>query len=324
MKQLQTDPWEGVEAKYPVGAKLQGPRHQHHRLRRLRGAGAGRRRPGPRLRNVVDQEERPSRQDRLDQRRKSKCRCSKSIRSTSAASRSASSRPRTIRGRLSPRSIRSAATVEGEVKNITEFGLFIGLDGDIDGMVHLSDLDWNKPGEQAIEDYKKGDMVKAKVLDVDVEKERISLGIKQLDGDPIEKAGDSRRARSSPCTVTEVNDGGIEVKLAAATSPAFIRRSDLARDRAEQRPSASPSRRQGRCAVTSRQGQPQDVSSRSRRAKSPKRRKPWRNTARPTRAPRSATSSARPLRGYGIAALDPDTPPVIGLHCKGRCLRRFR
>ena len=74
------------------------------------------------------------------------------------------------------------STVEGEVKNATEFGLFIGLDNDIDGMVHLSDIDWAVPGEEAIAKYKKGDMVKAKVLDVDVEKERISLGIKQLAG----------------------------------------------------------------------------------------------------------------------------------------------
>ena len=75
--------------------------------------------------------------------------------------------------------------VEGEVKNKTEFGLFLGLEGDVDGMVHLSDLDWNRPGEEAMEDYKKGEMVKAKVLDVDVEKERISLGIKQVSGDPM-------------------------------------------------------------------------------------------------------------------------------------------
>ena len=81
--------------------------------------------------------------------------------------------------------------VEGEVKNKTEFGLFIGLDGDVDGMVHLSDLDWNRPGEQAIEDYNRGDMVKAKVLDVDVEKERISLGIKQVGGDPFVGGCDS-------------------------------------------------------------------------------------------------------------------------------------
>src|SRR5947199_131716 len=78
--------------------------------------------------------------------------------------------------------------VEGEVKNKTEFGLFVGLDADVDGMVHLSDLDWNRPGEQAIEDYNRGDQVKAKVLDVDIEKERISLGIKQVGGDPFEEA----------------------------------------------------------------------------------------------------------------------------------------
>ena len=194
MKQLQADPWDGVEAKYPVGAQVHRPRHQHHRLRRLRGAGAGRRGPGPRLRDELDQEERPSRQDRLDLARKSKCRCWTSIR-TSAASRSASSRPRTIRGRPSPTSIPIGSTVEGEVKNITEFGLFIGLDGDIDGMVHLSDLDWKRPGEEAIKDYKKGDMVKAKVLDVDVEKERIILGIKQVGGDPIAAAARLQEGR---------------------------------------------------------------------------------------------------------------------------------
>ena len=87
--------------------------------------------------------------------------------------------------------------VEGEVKNITEFGLFIGLDGDVDGMVHLSDLDWNRPGEQAIEEFKKGDMVQAVVLDVDVEKERISLGIKQLAGRPIRHLGRGPQGRRS-------------------------------------------------------------------------------------------------------------------------------
>ena len=88
--------------------------------------------------------------------------------------------------------------VEGEVKNKTEFGLFIGLDGDVDGMVHLSDLDWTRPGEQAIEDYKKGDKVHAKVLDVDVEKERIAIGIKQLASDPFaaKKTGDEAAAKA--------------------------------------------------------------------------------------------------------------------------------
>ncbi len=92
-----------------------------------------------------------------------------------------------------------AAMIEGEIKTITEFGLFVGLPGDIDGMVHLSDLSWDKPGEEAVKDYEKGQIVKAKVLDVDVEKERIGLGIKQLAGDPMESGRQpSRRATSSP------------------------------------------------------------------------------------------------------------------------------
>lgn len=129
------------------------------------------------------------------------------------------------------------STVEGEVKNATEFGLFIGLDNDIDGMVHLSDIDWNEPGEQAMAKYKKGEMVKARVLDVDVEKERISLGIKQLGGDPL--AGDVfRKGQTVTCTVTEVTSGGIEVKFGDEEAPvtSFIRKSDLSRDRNDQRP----------------------------------------------------------------------------------------
>jgi small subunit ribosomal protein S1 len=128
------------------------------------------------------------------------------------------------------------STVEGEVKNKTEFGLFVGLDGDVDGMVHLSDLDWNRPGEQVIEEFKKGDMVKAIVLDVDVEKERISLGIKQLEGDPFAEAGDLKKGAVVTCEVTAVNDGGIEVKIVDTDMTAFIKRSDLARDRNDQRP----------------------------------------------------------------------------------------
>ena len=129
------------------------------------------------------------------------------------------------------------STVEGEVKNATEFGLFIGLENDIDGMVHLSDLDWSVPGEEAITKYHKGEMVKARVLDVDVEKERISLGIKQLAGDPM--AGDSyRKGQTVTVTVTEVTSGGIEVRFGDDDAPmsAFIRKADLSRDRADQRP----------------------------------------------------------------------------------------
>ena len=129
--------------------------------------------------------------------------------------------------------------VEGEVKNKTEFGLFIGLDGDVDGMVHLSDLDWNRSGEDAIEDYHKGDVVKAVVLDVDVDKERISLGIKQLTKDAIANASASGTLRKNAVVtveVTAVTDGGIEVRLVDHDLDSFIRRSDLSRDRDEQRP----------------------------------------------------------------------------------------
>ncbi|WP_370193696.1 30S ribosomal protein S1 [Aurantimonas coralicida] len=131
------------------------------------------------------------------------------------------------------------SVVEGEVKNKTEFGLFIGLDGDVDGMVHLSDLDWNMPGEQAIETYNKGDMVQAQVLDVDTDKERISLGIKQLGRDAIGEAaasGELRKNAVVTAEVTGITDGGIEVKLVDHDMDSFIRRSDLSRDRDEQRP----------------------------------------------------------------------------------------
>jgi small subunit ribosomal protein S1 len=151
----------------------------------------------------------------------------------------------------------AGSDVEGEVKNKTEFGLFIGLDGDVDGMVHLSDLDWTKPGEQAIEDFKKGDNVRARVLDVDVEKERISLGIKQLAGDPFASgarkaaapapggveepaeaggSGELRKGAVVTCEVIEVKDGGLEVRIAGTDMTTFIKRNELARDRGDQRP----------------------------------------------------------------------------------------
>ncbi len=125
--------------------------------------------------------------------------------------------------------------VEGEVKNITEFGLFVGLEGDIDGMVHLSDLTWEGRGEDVIGDFRKGDVVRAKVAEVDVEKERISLSIKALDGDPFAEAvGGVKRGSIITVEVTKIEDGGVEVDYEGAKS--FIRRSDLSRDRAEQRP----------------------------------------------------------------------------------------
>ncbi|GGB70307.1 30S ribosomal protein S1 [Henriciella pelagia] len=125
--------------------------------------------------------------------------------------------------------------VEGEVRGITEFGLFIGLGPELDGMVHINDIAWDVPGEQAIANFNKGDVVRAKVLDVDTEKERISLGIKQLAGDPMSDMA-LRRGEVVTCTVTEVTSGGIEVSFGEPAMTAFIRRSDLSRDRSEQRP----------------------------------------------------------------------------------------
>jgi small subunit ribosomal protein S1 len=133
--------------------------------------------------------------------------------------------------------------VEGEVKNITEFGLFVGLEGDVDGMVHLSDLDWKRQGEEAIKDYKKGDQVKAVVLDVDREKERISLGIKQAqsgEGKPAgagaASSGGARKGEKVTCEVLKVEDGGLEVRVSGTDIVAYVKRADLARDRGEQRP----------------------------------------------------------------------------------------
>ncbi len=138
------------------------------------------------------------------------------------------------------------STVEGEVKNATEFGLFIGLEGDVDGMVHMSDISWGKTGEAALGEYHKGETVQAIVLDVDVEKERISLGIKQLSGDKPAGTPDAKAAGSSgdgkkrgdvvTVTVVDVKEGGIDVQIGDDGAIAFIKRADLSRDRDEQRP----------------------------------------------------------------------------------------
>jgi len=125
--------------------------------------------------------------------------------------------------------------IEGEVKNITEFGLFVGLEGDIDGMVHLSDISWDTRGEDAIQDFRKGDVVKAVVQEVDVDKERISLSIKALENEAMAEAVEGvKRGSVITVTVTAIEDGGIEVEYNGMKS--FIRRSDLARDRQDQRP----------------------------------------------------------------------------------------
>ncbi len=129
------------------------------------------------------------------------------------------------------------SVIEGEIKNITEFGLFVGLNEEMDGMVHLSDLDWNLSGEEAIKNYEKGQVVQAKVLDVDPEKERISLGVKQVGSDPMESIGELKRGDDVTCTVTAIESGGIEVQISGDDGPkAFIRKSDLSKERNEQRP----------------------------------------------------------------------------------------
>jgi len=126
--------------------------------------------------------------------------------------------------------------IEGEIRNITEFGLFVGLGPDLDGMVHMSDLSWDVPGEQAMTSFRKGDNVKAKVLDVDVEKERISLGVKQLQADPAAEVLDRiRKGDVVTCIVTKIEPNGIEVKVDEVLT-GFIRRAELARDRGDQRP----------------------------------------------------------------------------------------
>ena len=131
------------------------------------------------------------------------------------------------------------STISGEVRSVTEFGLFIGLDGDIDGMAHLSDLSWDKSGEEALQDYKKGGTVEAKILEVDIEKERISLGIKQLikDSGPSASAKGVSRGKTITCTVTNVQSAGLDVAFGDDNEiAAFIRKGDLSRERSEQRP----------------------------------------------------------------------------------------
>ncbi len=234
MKQLQTDPWDGVEAKYPVGAKMTG------RITNITDYGA-----------FVELEAGVEGLVHVSEMSWTKKNVhpgkivstsqevdvvvldvDASKRRISLGLKQAQDNPWDAFVAANP----IGSTVEGEVKNATEFGLFIGLENDIDGMVHLSDLDWNVSGEEAIQRYRKGETVKAKVLDVDVEKERVSLGIKQLGGDPIE--GDTfKKGQQITVTVTAVETGGIEVRFGEDDAPAtaFIRKSDLSRDRAEQR-----------------------------------------------------------------------------------------
>jgi small subunit ribosomal protein S1 len=247
MKQLLEDPWQGIEAKYPAGARFQG------RVTNITDYGAfvelepgieglihvsemswtkKNVHPGKIVATSQEVEVQVLEVDPV------KRRISLGLKQTLVNPWEA------FAAKYPP-----GAEVEGEVKNKTEFGLFIGLDGEVDGMVHLSDLDWTKPGEQIIEEYKKGDAVKAKVLDVDIEKERISLGIKQLGPDPF-AAKPQGEARAKPgeeaaagikkgsvvtCEVLAAKDAGLDVKIAGTDFTAFIKRTELARDRAAQK-----------------------------------------------------------------------------------------
>ncbi len=233
MKQLLDDPWQGIEAKYPIGARFKG------RVTNITDYGAFvELEPG--IEGLIHVSEMSWTKKNVHPGK---------IVSTSQEVEVQILEVDPVKRRISlglKQTMRNpwevfvekyppGTNVEGEVKNKTEFGLFLGLDGDVDGMVHLSDLDWKRPGEQVIEEFKKGDKVKAVVLDVDVEKERISLGIKQLQGDPMESAGDLKKGAVVTGEVIEVKESGIDVKVVGGDLTSFIKRSELARDRNDQR-----------------------------------------------------------------------------------------
>lgn len=234
MKQLMSDPWDGVALKYPVGAKFSG------RVTNITDYGAfveleagveglvhvsemswtkKNAHPGKIVSTseqvdviILDVDE-PKRR-------------------ISLGLKQAQGNPWELFVEAHP----VGSTIEGEIRNITEFGLFIGIGAEIDGMVHMSDISWDEAGEAAMQHYSKGQMVKAKVLDVDVEKERISLGIKQLQADPAAEVLDRvRKGDVVTCIVTKVEQNGIEVKVDDVLT-GFIRRAELARDRGDQRP----------------------------------------------------------------------------------------
>jgi small subunit ribosomal protein S1 len=241
MKQLLDDPWQGIEAKYPVGTRFKG------RVTNITDYGAFvELEPG--IEGLIHVSEMSWTKKNVHPGK---------IVSTSQEVEVQVLEVDPVKRRISlglKQTMRNpwevfvekypvGSVVEGEVKNKTEFGLFLGLDGDVDGMVHLSDLDWKRPGEQVIEEYKKGDKVNAQVLDVDVEKERISLGIKQLAGGGAAgataeagAAGELKKGAVVTCEVMDVKEGGIDVKIVGTDYSSFIKRSELARDRSEQRP----------------------------------------------------------------------------------------
>ena len=239
MKQLQSDPWSGIETRYPVQARFKG------KVTNIADYGAFvELEPGVEglihvsemswtKKNIHPGKIVASSQEvevQILEVDPNKRRISLGLKQTQA-------NPWDSFAAAHPK----GTAISGQIRNITEFGLFVGLDAGIDGMVHLSDLSWTRPGEEMIKEFKKGDEVKAVVLDIDAEKERISLGIKQVDGDPMETAQTSqgqglKKGSTVTCEVTAVQDGGLEVKLADSDMTAFVKRSDLSRDRSEQRP----------------------------------------------------------------------------------------
>ncbi len=234
MKQLQADPWQAIEAKYPVGARFKGT------VTNIADYGAFvELEPG--VEGLIHVSEmswtkkniHPGKIVSTSQQVEVQIlEVDPSKRRISLGLKQTQDNPWEVFLAAHPK----GSVVEGPIRNITEFGLFIGLDGGVDGMVHLSDLDWNRAGDEAIKDYKKNDMVKAVVLDVDSQKERISLGIKQLHGDPLDTLAKFKKGDQVTCEVIGVQENGIEVKLADADITTFIKRSDLSRDRSEQRP----------------------------------------------------------------------------------------
>ncbi len=233
MKQLQSDPWSAIEAKYPVGAKIKG------NVTNIADYGAFvELEPG--VEGLIHVSEmswtkkntHPGKIVSTSQQVEVQVlEVDANKRRISLGLKQTQDNPWDAFLAAHPK----GTIIEGPIRNITEFGLFIGLDGGVDGMVHLSDLDWSKPGEELIKDYKKGDTVKAQVLEVDGAKERISLGIKQLSGDPIDALAKYKKGDTVTCEVTGVEENGLHVKVSGSDLMSYIKRADLSRDRAEQR-----------------------------------------------------------------------------------------
>ena len=234
MKQLQDDPWQSIETKYPVGQRVQGT------VTNIADYGAFvELEPG--VEGLIHVSEMSWTKKNIhpgkivsttQQVEVQVLEVDPNKRRISLGLKQTQDNPWEAFISVHPK----GSMVEGPIRNITEFGLFIGLEGGVDGMVHLSDLDWTKSGDEVIKDYKKGDTVKAAVLDVDSQKERISLGIKQLAGDPIDALGRYKKGDIVTCEVIAVQENGIEVKVGDGELTAFVKRSDLSRDRSEQRP----------------------------------------------------------------------------------------